>query len=105
MFTMPTSPTNQPTSILTSLTGWEGFVAVQEGHFWALYFDARNDRLASKVPEGTPVLEIELRRIETRVSKPVVPGEEGQGGSTSQQEEEGQADCPPAVRLESPEVD
>lgn len=82
-------------------------MAVQEGHFWALYFDAPGDRLASKVPEGTPVLEIELRRIEMRVSKPVIPEDEKKDGTRTeqQQKEERQAGCTPVVRLESPAVD
>lgn len=81
-------------------------MAVQEGNFWALYFDALDDRLASKVPKGTPVLDIELRRIEMRVSKPVVPRNDQQDGSAGQKEEEEQVDCPPLpVKLESPEVD
>lgn len=50
--------------------GWEGFLAVKEGNFWALYFDMDEDHLKTKVPEGTPVLEIELQRIEMRISKP-----------------------------------
>lgn len=50
--------------------GWEGFLAVKEGNFWALYFDIDEDHLKSKVPEGTPVLEITLQRIEMRIPKP-----------------------------------
>lgn len=46
--------------------GWEGWLAVQEGDFWALYFDLDGDRLASKVEAGTPVLDIELWRREVR---------------------------------------
>ncbi|KAH8651398.1 hypothetical protein BX600DRAFT_363266, partial [Xylariales sp. PMI_506] len=45
--------------------GWEGFFAVKEGGgFWALYFDIDQDRLRSKIPEGTPVLDVELIRTE-----------------------------------------
>ncbi|KAJ8122641.1 hypothetical protein O1611_g9792 [Lasiodiplodia mahajangana] len=50
--------------------GWEGFLAVKEGNFWALYFDIDEDHLKDKVPEGTPVLEIELMRVEMRIPKP-----------------------------------
>ncbi|KAI0107129.1 hypothetical protein GGR51DRAFT_155898 [Nemania sp. FL0031] len=50
--------------------GWEGFLAVKEGNFWALYFDIDEDHLKDKVPEGTPVLEIELLRVEMRMPKP-----------------------------------
>jgi hypothetical protein len=46
--------------------GWEGWLAVKEGDFWALYFDRDNDRLASKIQAGTPVLDIELWRREIR---------------------------------------
>jgi hypothetical protein len=51
--------------------GWEGFVVVKEGDFWALYFDRNMDNLRSKVKEGTPVLEVELLRQEMR-TKPAV---------------------------------
>ncbi|KAL7622859.1 hypothetical protein AAE478_006538 [Parahypoxylon ruwenzoriense] len=50
--------------------GWEGFFAVKEGDFWALYFDVDQDTLKSKVKDTTPVIEIELLRVEVRV-KPV----------------------------------
>lgn len=53
--------------------GWEGFLAVKEGNFWALYFDIDEDHLKTKVPEGTPVLEIELLRVEMRLPKPQPP--------------------------------
>ncbi|KAI0394677.1 hypothetical protein F5Y17DRAFT_244502 [Xylariaceae sp. FL0594] len=52
--------------------GWEGFCAVkEEGRFWALYFDVDGDGLRTKVPEGTPVLEVVLLRVEMRTPKPV----------------------------------
>lgn len=51
--------------------GWEGWLAVQEGDFWALYFDRDGDRLASKLEAGITVLEIELWRREVR-GRPVV---------------------------------
>ncbi|KKA29353.1 hypothetical protein TD95_001947 [Thielaviopsis punctulata] len=53
--------------------GWEGFVAVREGNFWAVYFDYEGDRLKSKLPEGTPVVELELLRKELRTAKPPPP--------------------------------
>ncbi|KAI1075013.1 hypothetical protein F5B20DRAFT_417518 [Whalleya microplaca] len=51
-----------------TFAGWEGFLAVKEGDFWALYFDIDQDSLHSKVEDGTPVLEIQLLRVEMRVS-------------------------------------
>ncbi|KAF8858569.1 hypothetical protein BDZ45DRAFT_725877 [Acephala macrosclerotiorum] len=76
--------------------GWEGWLAVKEGEFWALYFDRDNDRLKSKVKEGTPVLEIELWRREVR-GVPVkvmetVPAENGKHTATEED-------------LKAPEVD
>ncbi|KAI0880235.1 uncharacterized protein GGS22DRAFT_193443 [Annulohypoxylon maeteangense] len=53
-----------------TFAGWEGFFAVRDGEFWALFFDVDQNNLKSKVKEGTPVLEIELLRTEMRV-KPV----------------------------------
>lgn len=83
--------------------GWEGFCAVQEGHFWALYFDVEDNRLQSKVPEDTPVLEIELQRIEMRVTKPLMPEREANGGCEKQDDE---LEIPlKSVSLESPEID
>lgn len=52
-----------------NLAGYEGFVAVQEGPFWSLYFDWDGDQLKSRVPEGTPVVEIDLLRRELRAAK------------------------------------
>ncbi|CAN8105097.1 unnamed protein product [Discula destructiva] len=90
-----------------TLGGWEGFLAVKEGEFWALYFDAVNDRLRSKLAEDTPVLEIELQRIEMRTPKPPIP--------VKQNLDMGTEDASPAAHtngvkgkqsdLESPEVD
>ncbi|KAG8162136.1 hypothetical protein KVR01_007901 [Diaporthe batatas] len=86
-----------------TLGGWEGFCAVQEGHFWALYFDVENNRLLSKVPEGTPLLEIELQRIEMRVAKPLMPESEANGDCEKAGDE---LETPlKSVSLESPEVD
>ncbi|KAI8948338.1 hypothetical protein F4801DRAFT_581543 [Xylaria longipes] len=59
--------------------GWEGFLAVKEGNFWALYFDMDEDHLKSKVPEGTPVLEITLQRVEMRIPKPQPQVEQPEG--------------------------
>lgn len=116
-----------------TLGGWEGFVAVQEGDFWALYFDLDGDRLQSKVPEGTPVLDIELQRIEMRTPKPI-PKEETKEDSDAEtkvesdvetkvdsnadvkehfkaesegngEEEKIQGDLNGITQLESPEVD
>jgi hypothetical protein len=53
--------------------GWEGFLAVKEGDFWALYFDVDEDHLKGKVAEGTPVLEVVLLRVEMRIPKPEPP--------------------------------
>ncbi|KAI1440420.1 hypothetical protein F5Y02DRAFT_423059 [Annulohypoxylon stygium] len=53
-----------------TFAGWEGFFAVKDGEFWALYFDVDQDNLKSKVKEGIPVLEVELLRTEMRL-KPV----------------------------------
>ncbi|KAI0429751.1 hypothetical protein F5Y09DRAFT_250760 [Xylaria sp. FL1042] len=53
--------------------GWEGFLAVKEGDFWGLYFDIDGDGLKSKIAEGTPVLEVELIRVEMRLPKPPPP--------------------------------
>lgn len=54
-----------------TLGGWEGFLAVKEGDFWALYFDIEQDKLGSKLlPEGTPILEIQLLRTEMPLPQP-----------------------------------
>lgn len=86
-----------------TLGGWEGFFAVEEGHFWALYFDVENNRLQSKVPEGTPILEVELQRIEMKVPKPLMPEKEANEDCEKQDEE---LDIPlKSMSLDSPEVD
>ncbi|KAI0206160.1 hypothetical protein F4808DRAFT_193829 [Astrocystis sublimbata] len=80
--------------------GWEGFLAVKEGNFWALYFDIDNNHLKDKVPEGTPVLEITLQRVEMRLPKPKPPppkpvegeGGEGAAGAEGQAQGEGEGD-------------
>ncbi|KAL5594004.1 hypothetical protein BROUX41_001057 [Berkeleyomyces rouxiae] len=57
-----------------TLLGWEGFVAVaEEGAVWALYFDLDGDRLKGRIPDGTPVVEVELVRRELRTEKPSPP--------------------------------
>lgn len=79
-----------------TLAGYEGFVAVKEGNFWSLYFDWDGDRLKSKVAEGTPVIDVDLLRRETRVRRPprpaLPPPEEPQSGSA--QAEQPQAGQP-----------
>ncbi|KAL1873955.1 hypothetical protein Daus18300_003828 [Diaporthe australafricana] len=86
-----------------TLGGWEGFFAVEEEDFWALYFDVENDRLQSKIPEGTPVLEIELQRIEMKTPKPEIPKQEANGHSEKEGEQQNTTTKP--VSLDSPEVD
>ncbi|KAJ8126333.1 hypothetical protein O1611_g7306 [Lasiodiplodia mahajangana] len=55
-----------------TLEGWEGFVAVEDyPGIWSLYFDRDDDGLATKVPMGTRVLEVELTRREKKERKPV----------------------------------
>lgn len=54
-----------------TLEGWEGFAAVEEpSGVWTLYFDRDDDGLATKVPLGTRVLEVELDRREKKEPKP-----------------------------------
>ncbi|KAI0401301.1 hypothetical protein F4802DRAFT_609474 [Xylaria palmicola] len=54
-----------------TLEGWEGFVAVEDyPGTWSLYFDHDDDGLATKVPMGTRVLEVELTRREKKERKP-----------------------------------
>lgn len=60
------------------LEGWEGFYAVKEGDFWALYFDREGDGLRGKVGAGTPVVGVELVRAEMRVPRPIVEPTEGE---------------------------
>ncbi|KAI2639972.1 hypothetical protein GGS21DRAFT_504381 [Xylaria nigripes] len=95
--------------------GWEGFLAVKEGDFWALYFDIDGDRLKSKVAEGVPILEIELQRIEMRIPKPQKQqpeGGEGEGGDANGKSDVGKStaqngthETPPEEPLESLPVD
>ncbi|KAI1764099.1 hypothetical protein GGR53DRAFT_332817 [Hypoxylon sp. FL1150] len=101
-----------------TFAGWEGFFAVKEGDFWALYFDVDQDNLKTKVREGTPVLEVELLRTEMRVqpAKPEEPEEsesnkEGTENETPQAdkgedpEEDIEVHIPQDDQLESPHVD
>ncbi|KAI4861993.1 hypothetical protein F4820DRAFT_431757 [Hypoxylon rubiginosum] len=100
-----------------TFAGWEGFFAVKEGEFWALYFDVDQDNLKSKVEEGIPVLGVEILRTETRVQpvKPEEPdGAESKGAgaeSNSSHSEkapdsrEEEAHGPLDEKLESPGVD
>lgn len=83
------------------LEGWEGFCAVKEGDFWALYFDREGDGLEGKVESGTPVVEVELLRTEMRVHRPVVEpvekpaGEKeagGEGGDAGMEKLKAQAE-------------
>ncbi|KAI1370485.1 hypothetical protein F4677DRAFT_457853 [Hypoxylon crocopeplum] len=91
--------------------GWEGFLAVKEGEFWALYFDVDQDRLKSKLKE-TPVLEIELLRVEMRVQpvkeesaskdpNDVASQNDGPESNKSQDADKG----PQEAELESPDLD
>lgn len=65
-FTGPFDCTRQDRRL--TFGGWEGFCVVQEGNFWALYFDVDRDRLRSKLGADRVVLEVELRRVEMRVT-------------------------------------
>lgn len=78
--------------------GWEGFLAVKEGNFWALYFDIDEDHLKAKIaegiiPEGTPVLEIMLQRIEMRLPKPKPPPPKVEQPEGDKEKAEGTADA------------
>ncbi|KAI0445384.1 hypothetical protein F4803DRAFT_170932 [Xylaria telfairii] len=78
--------------------GWEGFLAVKEGNFWALYFDIDEDHLKAKkadgtIPEGTPVLEIMLQRIEMRLPKPKPPPPKEDQPEGDKEKVEGTADA------------
>ncbi|KAK9413811.1 hypothetical protein SUNI508_11629 [Seiridium unicorne] len=67
-YTGPFDCTRQDRRLM--FNGWEGFLAVKEGGFWALYFDMERDKLQSKLPTGTPVLEVQLTRVEIPVQVP-----------------------------------
>lgn len=71
-----------------TLAGYEGFVAVKEGAFWAVYFDWDGDRLKSKVEEGTPVVDIDLLRREMRTRKPPPQPKQPQAGENEQQQQQ-----------------
>lgn len=92
--------------------GWEGFCVVKEGAFWALYFDLDHDKMRSKVPEGTPVIEVELLRSEVRVLPPPPKPEEPEGGEEAakgveqgDQDGQGTGSGEQAVPAASPQVD
>ncbi|KAI1643973.1 hypothetical protein F4815DRAFT_450046 [Daldinia loculata] len=70
-----------------TFSGWEGFLAVKEGDFWALYFDVDEDNLKSKVKSDTLVLDIELLRVEMRV-RPSKKEEPSAGGSEDTESKE-----------------
>lgn len=82
-----------------TLAGYEGFVAVKEGAFWALYFDWDGDRLKSKVEEGTPVIDIDLLRKEMRTRRPPPQPKQPPSGSPEEaqqkQDEQQQQDGQP----------
>jgi hypothetical protein len=60
--------------------GWEGFCAVEDSlGAWAVYFDRDDNGLRGKVPAGTPVLEIELRRVEKTWKKDPEARQQEQG--------------------------
>lgn len=75
-----------------TLAGYEGFVAVKEGAFWALYFDWDGDRLKSKVEPGTPVVDVDLLRKEMRTRKP--PPQPKQPPATQDEKQQQQAGQP-----------
>lgn len=77
-------------------------MAVQEGNFWAIYYDVDNDRLASKISDGRAILEIELLRIEKRTRKPAIPRDQ-----PDEESEQPSCESKPdlLVKLESPDVD
>ncbi len=82
--------------------GWEGFVAVQQGDFWALYFDRDGDRLKGMMAEGTTIVEVALLRREIR-TPPLYGAMKGEGGGERKTESgshPAEADLPP-----SPDVD
>lgn len=70
-----------------------------------LYFDALGDRLVSKVAEGTPVIDIELRRIEMRTPKPQIPVKQQVNEETNGSVSFGSRNGSAGSKLESPEVD
>ncbi|KAI0853028.1 hypothetical protein F5Y00DRAFT_271570 [Daldinia vernicosa] len=102
-----------------TFSGWEGFLAVKEGDFWALYFDVDEDNLKSKVKSDTLVLDIQLLRVEMRVkpSKKEEPSGGGSEGTESKedpseldakhnkQKSEEKMEVTQDFNLESPDVD
>jgi hypothetical protein len=89
--------------------GWEGFLAVKEGSFWALYFDRDGDMLKSKIAEGVPILEIELFRIESRQQRRVPRTKPEENDAPDAEGAEGAADEVPtaerAAQSDAPQND
>lgn len=84
--------------------GWEGFVVVQEGDFWALYFDRDGNGLKSKRDAGIPVLEVELLRKETRSKPKAIKVEPLTGEPILKKEEETPMTPPESVRGDADET-
>ncbi|KAI1332760.1 hypothetical protein F5Y16DRAFT_124781 [Xylariaceae sp. FL0255] len=88
---------------------WEGFMAVKEGDFWALYFDVDRDGLREKVGQDSPALEVELLRVEMRILKPEETEEkkENSGGEDDVPNGDGRRNNEPGANepLESLPVD
>ncbi|PSR78346.1 hypothetical protein BD289DRAFT_509098 [Coniella lustricola] len=70
-FTGPWDCTRQDRRL--TLAGYEGFMAVKEGNFWALYFDWDGDRLQKKYGPDITAVDIDLTRKEMRHRKPPTP--------------------------------
>ncbi len=70
--------------------GWEGFVAVKEGGFWALYFDHKGDLLREKITDDVPILKVELLRMELKERRKVkLPRSELEKGGEEEKESSG----------------
>ncbi len=70
--------------------GWEGFVAVKEGGFWALYFDHKGDLLSENITDDVPILEVELLRMELKERRKVkLPRSELEKGGEEEKESSG----------------
>lgn len=81
-----------------TLAGYEGFVAVKEGNFWALYFDWDGDRMLAKLGPGVPVVDVDLIRQEMRTPRPPrieQPQQPGQQESQQQGQQESQQQAQP----------
>ena len=86
-----------------TFAGWEGFCAVFEDPFWAVYFDCDDDRLRTKVEAGTPIIEIELGRRELRTPKPLPPPSPDE--EEEEKEQPAKAEEPQKPEQQSQEVD